>query len=120
MFGTWPVAVSPGEVKKNFSGSMYAKRSSVKWVTSWGLGDLQALRILIYFPRELMIWVEMRHVPLLPGWQSGCILVGFAAVGDGAIIGISLDVTSLVIFTDPALSKNCFAHLLEIFRRSQK
>lgn len=30
------------------SGSIYAKRSSVKWVTSWGLGDLRALRILIY------------------------------------------------------------------------
>lgn len=58
-----------------------------------------------------MIWVEMRSLPLLPGWQSGCVLVGSAAVGEGAIIGISLDVTSLVLSADPALSKNCFAHL---------
>lgn len=58
-----------------------------------------------------MIWVEMRRLPLLPGWQSGCVLVGFAAVGEGAIIGISLDVTSLALSADPALSKNCFARL---------
>ncbi len=58
-----------------------------------------------------MIWVEMRRLPLLPGRQSGCVLVGSAAVGEGAIIGISLDVTSPALSADPALSKNCFAHL---------
>lgn len=40
-------------------------------------------------------------------WQSGCVLVGSAAVGEGAIIGLSLNVTSLVLSDDPALSKNC-------------
>lgn len=58
-----------------------------------------------------MIWVEMRRLPLLPGWQSGCVLVGSAAAGEGAIIGISLDVTSPALSADPALSKNCFAHV---------
>lgn len=58
-----------------------------------------------------MIWVEKRHLPLLPGWQSGCVLVGSVAVGEGAIIGISLDVTSLAHSADPALSKKGFAHL---------
>lgn len=32
-------------------------------------------------------------------------------MGEVAIIGISLDVASLVLSADPALSKNCFAHL---------
>lgn len=36
--------------------------------------------------------------------------MGSAAVGEGAIIGISLDVTSPALSTDPALAKNCFAH----------
>lgn len=62
-----------------------------------------------------MIWVEMRRLPLMPGWQSGCVLVGSVAVGEGAIIGIfSLDVTSPAFSTDPALSlkkKNCFAYV---------
>lgn len=53
----------------------------------------------------------MRRLPLLPGWQSGCVLVGSVAVGEGTIIGVSLDVTSLVRSADPALSKNCFTHL---------
>lgn len=57
-----------------------------------------------------MIWVEMRRLPLLPGWQSGCVLVGPAAVGEGDIIGMSLDVTSPVCSADPALTKNCCAH----------
>lgn len=75
---------------------------------------LQALRILIsLFSNESssVIWVEMRRLPLLPGWQSGCVLVGPAAVGERAIIGISLGVTSLALSGDPALFKNCFAHL---------
>lgn len=37
--------------------------------------------------------------------------MGSAAVGEGAIIGISLDVTSPVLSADPTLAKNCFAHL---------
>lgn len=37
--------------------------------------------------------------------------MGSAAMGEGAIIGISLDVTSLALSADPALAKNCFAHL---------
>lgn len=56
-----------------------------------------------------MIWVEMRHQTLLPGWQSRCVLVGFAAVGEGAITGISLDVTFPAFYADPALANNCFA-----------
>lgn len=96
---------------------MCAEWSSLNWVTSagrWGWEILQALRILIsLFSKESssVIWVEMRRLPLLPGWQSRCVLVGSAAVGEGTIIGISLDVTSLVLSADPALSKNCFAHL---------
>lgn len=50
-------------------------------------------------------------LPPLAGWQSGCVLVGPAALGEAAIIGISLDVTSPALSADPALSKNCFAHL---------
>lgn len=65
-----------------------------------------------------MIWVEMRCLLLLPG----CVLVGSAAVGEVAIIGISLDVASLVLSADPALSKNCFAHLetLQTLLKKQK
>lgn len=37
--------------------------------------------------------------------------MGSAAVGEVAIIGISLDVASPVLSADPALSKSCFAHL---------
>lgn len=52
-----------------------------------------------------MIWVEMRRLPLLPAKQSGCVLVGSAAVGKGARIGVFLDVTSLVLSADPAPTK---------------
>lgn len=58
-----------------------------------------------------MNWVEMRRLSLLPGWQSGCVLVGSAAVGEGAIIGVSLDVSSPALSADPALTINYFAHL---------
>lgn len=58
-----------------------------------------------------MIWLEIRRLPLLPGWQSGCVLVGSASVGERAIIGLSPDVTSPVLSADPALTKNYFAHL---------
>lgn len=57
-----------------------------------------------------MIWVEMRRLPLLLGWQSVCVLVGTAAVGERTIIGVSLDVSSSVLSADPACTKNCFAH----------
>lgn len=38
------------------------------------------------------------------------VLAGPAAVGEPAIIGVSLDVDSLLLFADPALSKNCCTH----------
>lgn len=58
-----------------------------------------------------MIWVEMRRLPLLPGRQSGRVLAGSAAAGEGAITGVSLGVTSPVLSADPALTKNYFARL---------
>lgn len=82
--------------------------------TEGDLGDLRALRILMY-----LLSKECSDL----GRNETCALVGSAAVGEGAIIGISLDVTSPVIYTDPALAKNCFAHLLrsvELFRWSHK
>lgn len=96
-----------------FFGSLYAERSSLNWVTYAERGGweiLRALRILIsLFSKESssVIWVEMRH---LPGRQSRCVLAGSTAVGEWAIIGISLDVTSPALSADPALTKNCFAH----------
>lgn len=37
--------------------------------------------------------------------------MGPAAVGAPAIFGVSLDVDSLLLSADPALSKNCCTHL---------
>lgn len=49
------------------------------------------------------------------------VLVGPAAVGAPAIFGVSLDVDSLLLSADPALSKNCctlLVHTQELNKHS--